>query len=109
MDEEKVKEEVGAALENACLEALGKVVDPELGLDIVSLGLVYKVKSKEGVVEVDLTMTSPGCPLADEMVLEANNELLRVPGVNRADVNLVWSPPWGPEKMSDEAKMILGF
>lgn len=97
------------SLEEACYEALGKVVDPELGLDIVSLGLIYKVGVDAGQVEVELTMTSPGCPVADQLLFQAQNELLKVPGVERAKLNLVWSPPWSPEMMSLEAKMSLGF
>ncbi len=92
-----------------CLEALGKVIDPELGLDAVSLGLIYKVEVRDGEVVVDMTMTSPGCPLADQMIFQANNELLKVQGVERANVNLVWDPPWTPERMTEEAKMTLGF
>lgn len=97
------------SLEQACYKALEAVVDPELGLDVVSLGLVYRLEVKEGEVQLDMTMTSPGCPVADQLLLEANNALLKVPGVEKARVNLVWSPPWSPEMMSLEAKMALGF
>ncbi|MGC8762879.1 MAG: metal-sulfur cluster assembly factor [Acidobacteriota bacterium] len=97
------------SLEQACYKALEAVVDPELGLDVVSLGLVYRLEAKGGEVQVDMTMTSPGCPVADQLLLEANNALLKVPGVEKARVNLVWSPPWTPEMMSLEAKMALGF
>jgi len=96
-------------LEQACYKALEAVVDPELGLDVVSLGLVYRLEVKGGEVQMDMTMTSPGCPVADHLLLEANNALLKVPGVEKARVNLVWSPPWTPEMMSLEAKMALGF
>ncbi len=92
-----------------CLEALAKVIDPELGLDAVSLGLIYRVDVHGQEVVVDMTMTSPGCPLADQMIFEANNELLKLPGVEKASVNLVWDPPWTPERMTEEAKMTLGF
>ncbi|MEW5765634.1 MAG: metal-sulfur cluster assembly factor [Acidobacteriota bacterium] len=95
--------------ERACYAALEQVVDPELGLDVVSLGLIYRLVCKGGEVEMDMTMTSPGCPVADQLLLEANNALLKVPGVERARVHLVWSPPWTPEMMSLEAKMALGF
>jgi len=97
------------SLEETCYEALGKVVDPELGLDIVSLGLIYKITVESGQADVDLTMTSPGCPVADQLLFQAQNELLKVPGIERAHMNLVWSPPWSPEMMSLEAKMSLGF
>ena len=96
-------------LESACYQALSTVVDPELGVDVVSLGLVYHVVVVDGQANVDMTMTSPGCPVADQLLLQAQNELLKVPGVERARVNLIWSPPWTPEMMSLEAKMMLGF
>ena len=105
MSEEKNTED----LESACYEALGTVVDPELGVDVVSLGLIYHLVVIDGQADVDMTMTSPGCPVADQLLLQAQNELLKVPGVERAKVNLIWSPPWTPEMMSLEAKMMLGF
>lgn len=95
--------------EEQCYEALANVVDPELGLDAVSLGLIYRVEVHGGEVLVDMTMTSPGCPVAEQLLFEANNQVLKVPGVERASVNLVWDPPWTPERMSEEAKMTLGF
>lgn len=96
-------------LEAACYEALGRVVDPELGLDAVSLGLIYRLQVEGAAVEADMTMTSVGCPVAEQLLMQAQNELLKVPGVEKAKVNLVWSPPWTPEMMSLEAKMALGF
>jgi len=98
-----------AVTQEQCLEALARVVDPELGLDAVSLGLIYRVEVQGSEVLVDMTMTSPGCPVAEQLLFEANNEVLKVPGVERASVNLVWDPPWTPERMSLEAKMTLGF
>ena len=92
-----------------CYEALARVIDPELGLDIVSLGLVYRVEVQGAQVLVDMTMTSPGCPVAEQLIFEANNEVLKIPGVEKAHVNLVWDPLWNPERMSPEAKMALGF
>lgn len=91
------------------LEALKKVYDPELQFDIVSLGLVYRLEEKDGEVEIDLTMTSPHCPLAAQIAFNAENELLKVEGVKKVKLNLVWSPPWKPEMMSDEAKAVLGI
>ncbi len=105
---EKMEENPGS-LESSCYEALGRVVDPELGLDAVSLGLIYKLSVEGSSVDVDMTMTSVGCPVAEQLLMQAQNELLKVPGVERATVNLVWSPPWTPEMMSLEAKMALGF
>lgn len=103
------EKDAGGPSEEACYEALSKVVDPELGLDVVSLGLVYTVVVEGGAVTVEMTMTSPGCPMSEQILFEANNELLKVQGIENARVNLVWSPPWTPEMMSLEAKMSLGL
>lgn len=98
-----------SGIEKACWEALERVVDPELGLDVVSLGLIYSLAIEGSSAKVEMTMTSPGCPVADELLMRANNEILKVPGVESAEVRLVWSPPWTPEMMSIEAKMALGL
>lgn len=92
-----------------CREALRNVIDPELQFDILDLGLVYRLEIVGSAVEMDMTLTSPGCPLAPQMVMSAENELLKVDGVEKAVVKLVWSPPWTPDKMSDEAKAGLGL
>ncbi len=94
---------------NALWEALRKVYDPELQIDIVNLGLVYKIDVDGTNVNVDMTMTSPGCPLTKEIAINAQNELLKVEGVSKVNINLIWSPPWSPDMMSDEAKAILGI
>lgn len=99
----------GGPSEDACYEALSRVVDPELGIDVVNLGLIYSLKVEASCATVEMTMTSPGCPIADQILFQANNELLKVPGLERADIRLVWSPPWTPEMMSLEAKMSLGY
>ena len=96
-------------LEGECYRALSAVEDPEMGVDVVSLGLVYSLLVDGGTVKAEMTMTSPGCPIADQILFQVNNALLKVPGVERAEVKLVWSPPWTPEMMSLEAKMILGM
>ncbi len=109
MTEEKKNGAGDKELETACYEALERVVDPELGMDVVSLGLIYRLEVKDGVVDVDMTMTSVGCPVAEQLLMEANNQVLKVPGIQSGRVNLVWAPPWSPEMMSLEAKMALGF
>jgi len=95
--------------EQKCWEALKRVVDPELQLDIVSLGLVYRLETTASSVEMDLTLTSPGCPMAPELIMSAQNELLKLAGVEKVDVHLVWSPPWTPDMMTDEARAALGM
>ena len=91
-------------------EALKQVYDPEIGMNVVDLGLVYGTEvDAEGNVKVTMTLTSPGCPVGPmigEMVQEAVSPL---EGVKQIDVDIVWSPPWGPHLMSEEAKMELGY
>jgi metal-sulfur cluster biosynthetic enzyme len=90
-------------------EALRQVYDPELGLDIVELGLLYDVQISDGTVTVIYTLTSIGCPVGpifQEQIVEATRGL---PGVERVEVELTWDPPWTPERMSDDAKLLLGF
>ena len=88
---------------------LSNVIDPELGLDIVSLGLVYRIECQENAVEIDLTMTTPSCPLGEHIREEAERVVAeRFPGTS-VSVELVWSPPWEPARMSDEAKASLGW
>ncbi|MHB8620068.1 MAG: metal-sulfur cluster assembly factor [Chloroflexota bacterium] len=86
------------------------VIDPELGINVIDLGLVYGADvDQEGRVTVTMTLTSPGCPIGPmvgEMVQDAVGPL---EGVHEVNVDIVWSPPWGPHLMSEEAKMDLGF
>ena len=90
-------------------DALRIVEDPELGMDIVDLGLVYDVAVDEGKVKVVYTLTSMGCPVGP-MIQQNVDEVVRaLPGVQDVDVELTWDPPWTPDQMSDDAKFILGF
>jgi len=91
------------------VEALRQVEDPELGMDIVDLGLMYDVELENGKVKVVHTLTSMGCPVGP-MIQQQIDEVVRaLPGVNDVEVELTWDPPWTPEKMSEDAKFILGF
>ena len=91
------------------IEALRDVEDPELGMDIVELGLMYDVEVDGPKVKVIHSLTSIGCP-AGPMIQEGIHEAASaVPGVDEVDVELTWDPPWTPERMSDDAKFILGF
>jgi metal-sulfur cluster biosynthetic enzyme len=90
-------------------EALRAVEDPELGMDIVELGLLYDVEVEGPKVRVIHTLTSMGCPVGP-MIQENVDQIVRaMPDVEDVDVELTWDPPWSPEKMSDDAKFILGF
>ena len=92
------------------IEGLKNVYDPEIGINIVDLGLVYDVDVAEsGDVLVTMTLTSLGCPLGPVIVQEVTGALKDLPGINDVDVKLVWSPPWSPEAMSEEAKDELGI
>jgi metal-sulfur cluster biosynthetic enzyme len=90
-------------------EALRAVEDPELGMDIVELGLLYDVEVEGPKVKVIHTLTSMGCPVGP-MIQENVDQIVRaMPDVEDVEVELTWDPPWSPEKMSDDAKFILGF
>jgi metal-sulfur cluster biosynthetic enzyme len=97
------------ALREDVVEALRQVEDPELGMDIVDLGLMYDVEVDGSKVKVIYSLTSMGCPVGP-MIDEQIGEVTRaVPGVEEVETELTWDPPWSPEKMSDDAKFILGF
>ena len=84
--------------------ALCGVIDPEVGIDIVALGLVYGVDVQDGAVHVRLTMTTPACPLGEHLQRDAESRVAAVEGVREVRVELVWSPPWTPDLMSQDAK-----
>jgi FeS assembly SUF system protein len=92
-------------------EALKTVYDPEIGLNIIDLGLVYDVAvgEEEGLVEINMTLTAPGCPLSHVIGAEVRDALDGMPGVTDVKLNLVWTPPWSPAMMSEDAKMELGM
>ena len=92
----------------AVRSALSTVEDPELGLDIVSLGLVYAVEQERGAVRVVHTLTSMGCPLGPVIQGDVERALEAVDGVRSLEVELVFEPPWSPERMSDDARFLLG-
>ncbi|KAA9027529.1 metal-sulfur cluster assembly factor [Niallia endozanthoxylica] len=97
-------------LRDSIMGALELVEDPELGMDIVNLGLVYDLKmDKDGIVTVDMTLTSMGCPLAGVIVDQVQAALKDIPEVNATNVNIVWNPPWTKDKMSRYAKIALGI
>ncbi|HXF74085.1 MAG TPA: metal-sulfur cluster assembly factor [Actinomycetota bacterium] len=96
-------------LRERVLDALRHVVDPELGINIVDLGLVYDVRIRDGVVEVDYTLTTMGCPIGPLIEDQIHRLLDGIPGVDEVHAELVLRPPWTPEMMSDEAKAALGF
>lgn len=91
-------------------EALRSVVDPEIGLDMVSLGLLYGVKVEDSKVDVTMTLTTPACPVGPMFVAAVKQCVLSLPGVTDCNVEVTFSPPWDPRTMaSDEVKMQMGF
>lgn len=98
------------ALKDNIIGALENVIDPELGIDIVNLGLVYGVSlNAEGVCTVTMTLTSMGCPLAGHIEADVRRALADIPEVKEIEVDIVWDPPWGKERMSRYAKIALGI
>jgi len=91
------------------VDALHQVEDPELGMDIVDLGLLYDVEVEGGNVKVIHTLTSMGCPVGPMIQEDIDRAARELPGVEAVDVELTFDPPWTPDKMSDDAKFILGF
>jgi FeS assembly SUF system protein len=102
--------EPGGELYEAIIVALKEIYDPEIPVNIYDLGLIYGVEvTDEGHAAVTMTLTTPHCPVAESMPAEVELRVGSVPGVAVADVNLVWDPPWDPQKMSDDAKLELGM
>lgn len=96
--------------EQGILDVLRTTYDPEIPVNVFDLGLIYDVlMGDDGDVEVRMTLTAPSCPVADVMPAEIERRLREVPGVTRAKVEVVWDPPWSPERMSEAARLELGF
>ena len=91
------------------IDALRVVEDPELGMDIVDLGLLYDVEVEGPKVRVEYSLTSMGCPVGPMIEEQIRETVAEMDGVEEVETELTWSPPWTPEKMSDDAKFILGF
>ncbi len=92
------------------LEVLKTVSDPEIGVDIVNLGLIYNLEiTPEGVVNIRMTMTAPTCPVTDWILVEAQKRVESIPGVKECNIELVWDPPWSLEMITDEARKLLNL
>ena len=90
-------------------DALANVIDPELGLDFVELGLIYGVEVEDGRVRVTFTLTTPGCPIGPQVTEQIEEFVGELEGVRTVESEMVFTPPWSPEKMSEDAKFALGF
>jgi metal-sulfur cluster biosynthetic enzyme len=95
--------------ESAMIDALKEVIDPELMVNIVDLGLVYNITLDERTVHVEMTLTSPACPVGPQIVQQSKMALERLPGIKAANIRLVMTPPWSPARMTDEARDVLGI
>ena len=90
-------------------EALRQVEDPELGMDIVDLGLVYEVEVEDSTAKVNYSLTSMGCPAGPLIAQDMDGAIRQVEGIENVELELTFDPPWTPDRMSDDAKFILGF
>ena len=97
------------ALQDAIIDAIKEIYDPEIPVNIYDLGLIYGVEVNAGHALVTMTLTTPHCPVAESMPSEVELRVGAVPGVGDAEVVLVWDPPWDPAKMTDEARLELGM
>jgi metal-sulfur cluster biosynthetic enzyme len=102
-----------AIAEDTIREALKEVIDPELFVNIVDLGLIYDIKQQEedgaNHVEVDMTMTSPACPAGPQLVAQSKDAVAKLDGVDEVEIKLVMTPPWTPDRMTEDARDQLGI
>lgn len=98
------------AVESKAVQLLQTVFDPEIPVDVYSLGLIYRIEfTEERILQVDMTLTAPSCPAADFLVDDARLKLETIPGVKSVEINIVFEPEWTQDMMSEEAKLELGF
>ena len=97
-------------IKNKVIEVVKKIYDPEIPVNIYELGLIYKIDVDEkNKVNVDMTLTSPNCPVAESLPKQVKENILKVEGVSDVNLNLVWEPPWNKDKMSEAAKLELNL
>ncbi len=96
--------------EDAIISAIGTVYDPEIPVNIYELGLIYVIDiHDDGMIKVEMTLTAPGCPSAQELPVMAREAIMAVPGVTDCEVVTVWDPPWDPSRMTEEARLALNM
>lgn len=97
-------------LKNRIIEALKEIYDPEIPVNIYDLGLIYRIEIDENaLVHLDMTLTAPGCPVAQTFPIQVADAIRAVEGVADVQLEMVWDPPWSVERMTEEAKVTLGF
>ena len=95
--------------ENEVIEVLKQCYDPEIPINIVDLGLVYEIKISEHKIYIKMTLTSPFCPMSSFIQSDIKSKLENLEGINEAEIDIVWEPPWSPDKVSEAAKAQLGI
>lgn len=95
--------------QDAVYEALKQIIDPEVGINIVDMGLIYSLDLEDTKVGVYMTLTSPACPAGPQILSQVDGKLRELEDVEDVDINVVWSPPWSPDMLSEEAKDQLGI
>ncbi len=97
-------------IKNKVVEEIKKIYDPEIPVNIYELGLIYRLEVDEkNKVNIDMTLTSPNCPVAESLPNEVKNNIMKIEGVSDVNLNLVWEPPWDKDKMSEAAKLELNL
>ncbi len=97
-------------IKNKVIEEIKKIHDPEIPVNIYELGLIYKIEVDEkNKVNIDMTLTSPNCPVAESLPKEVKDNIMKIEGVSDVNLNLVWEPPWDKDKMSEAAKLELNL
>ncbi|PKP11310.1 MAG: FeS assembly SUF system protein [Bacteroidetes bacterium HGW-Bacteroidetes-4] len=96
-------------LEDILVAELQTIYDPEIPVNIYDLGLIYNLKEEDGVLDVEMTLTAPGCPVADSIMAEVKQKMEQVEGIKEARIDLVFDPPWTMDMMTEEAKLELGM
>ena len=97
-------------IRNKVIEQIKKIYDPEIPVNIYDLGLIYKIEVDEkNKVNIDMTLTSPNCPVAESLPKEVKDNIMKIDGVSDVNLNLVWEPPWNKDKMSEAAKLELNL
>ena len=103
-------QEISPELAEAVLDQLRSVFDPEIPVNIVELGLIYDLRQPAaGKLTIDMTLTAPNCPVAEELPEQVRQKALTVPDISECQVNLVWTPPWSKDRMSESARLELGM
>jgi len=96
--------------EDAVIAACQTVYDPEIPVNVYELGLIYAIEIEpKGLVKVEMTLTAPGCPSAQELPIQIREAIMAIDGVHECDVDVVWSPPWDPSRMTDDARLALNM